>query len=403
MFCPTTLSLLQEKRIKGACELDLLLSLNNQDTTDMSSAANGRGKRKRTEIDLTADDSANASPATKAQRPQHSASAPSPAPPSTGRYQNVYLPGSYSSQQHTQTERDTWLDDDNEDHVNDIVPGGTQAAYDGTDQLHHYGNIEAKVVGVQYYRGIATAGETILVRREPSNPFDRNAIRVDNVNGTQVGHVPRRVAAKLAPYMDQRLVHCEGSLSGAMNQYDAPLSIRIFGPDQLSDEGRQLTAQMKDDRIPIKSLMDAEKAEKEREKQRQRAEKRRAQDEKKRLVAARRAAAGKGAPVPASQSEFANQHTPGGESAPVMSDIVEASERFNPRELSETAEKYGMQEDDLKNMPLAPQPAAIKTTMLPYQLQALNWLLDQESPPLPGPSTQDSVQLWKRHDRIAGA
>lgn len=31
--------------------------------------------------------------------------------------------------------------------------------------------------------------------------YDRNAIRIDNVQGTQIGHIPRKLAAKLAPYM----------------------------------------------------------------------------------------------------------------------------------------------------------------------------------------------------------
>lgn len=368
----------------------------------MSNSERG-GKRKRIEIDLTGDGGPTASPATKAQRSSNSSDGNAVAPSasaSTGRYKSVYPFGSYGNHQHPQNARDSWLDDNDEDDINDTIDS-TQATYEATDRLHHYGNIEAKVVGVQYYRGLASSGETILVRREPSNPYDSNAIRIDNVAGTQIGHVPRRIAGKLAPYMDQRLVHCEGLLAGAIGQFDAPLSIRIFGPDQLSDAGRQLTTQMKDDKLPIKAFVDVGRAEKAREKERQQAEKRKAQDEKKRLAAARRAAAGKnrGAQTTASgQTDFANQSTPGDGGAPTMSEIVEASERFNPRELSQTAEKYGIQEEDLKNMPMAKQPGAIKTTMLPYQLQALKWLLDQESPMLP--SGQISVQLWKSHQTL---
>jgi len=42
-------------------------------------------------------------------------------------------------------------------------------------------------VGVQYYRGIATMDENLLLVREPNNRYDCNAIRVDNVLGIQVG------------------------------------------------------------------------------------------------------------------------------------------------------------------------------------------------------------------------
>ncbi|KAK5125033.1 hypothetical protein LTR85_001224 [Meristemomyces frigidus] len=86
-------------------------------------------------------------------------------------------------------------------------------------------------------------------------------------------------------------------------------------------------------------------------------------------------------------------------SQPVMDDLLEASQRFNPREIGQATDQYGMQEAALKNMPLATKPQSIKTEMLPYQLQALKWLLDHESPQPPPPGSKEAVQLWKRHDR----
>lgn len=53
------------------------------------------------------------------------------------------------------------------------------------------GAIDAKIVGVRYYEGYATANETVIVRREPGNPYDSNAIRINNVHGTQIGHIAR--------------------------------------------------------------------------------------------------------------------------------------------------------------------------------------------------------------------
>ena len=38
----------------------------------------------------------------------------------------------------------------------------------------------------------------------------RNAIRVENIGRTQVGHIPRNIAAKLAPLMDRGEVTVEG-------------------------------------------------------------------------------------------------------------------------------------------------------------------------------------------------
>jgi SWI/SNF-related matrix-associated actin-dependent regulator of chromatin subfamily A3 len=58
-----------------------------------------------------------------------------------------------------------------------------------------------KIVGVRFYNGCATAGEVVICQREPSNRYDSNAIKVVNVLGHQIGHLPRTVAGKLAPYM----------------------------------------------------------------------------------------------------------------------------------------------------------------------------------------------------------
>jgi hypothetical protein len=38
----------------------------------------------------------------------------------------------------------------------------------------------------------------------------RNAVQVNNIGQTQVGHVPRQVASKLAPLLDRRLINVEG-------------------------------------------------------------------------------------------------------------------------------------------------------------------------------------------------
>ena len=84
----------------------------------------------------------------------------------------------------------------------------------------YVGILNTKIVGIQYYRGHATNGEFVIIRREPSNPvctvsdslclytssnsdmqYDHNAIRVDNVRREQIGHIPRQMAAKLARYM----------------------------------------------------------------------------------------------------------------------------------------------------------------------------------------------------------
>lgn len=77
--------------------------------------------------------------------------------------------------------------------------------------LTYLGNLDTKIVGVQYYTGHATPGEHVIVRREPNNPYDSNALRVENVQRAQIGHIPRTMASKLAKYMVRplALISCE--------------------------------------------------------------------------------------------------------------------------------------------------------------------------------------------------
>ena len=41
----------------------------------------------------------------------------------------------------------------------------------------------------------------------------RNAIAVQNIGRTQVGHIPRQLAAKLAPLLDANLFTVEGTMN----------------------------------------------------------------------------------------------------------------------------------------------------------------------------------------------
>ena len=65
------------------------------------------------------------------------------------------------------------------------------------------GRLDLKVVGMQYYTGKARVGEHVNLIREPSNPYDRSAIRMDNIRGAKIGHLKGTQAVLLAPVMDQ--------------------------------------------------------------------------------------------------------------------------------------------------------------------------------------------------------
>ena len=136
------------------------------------------GKRASSWVDLTGSDDENSAPQPKQARVSASQSAPQPRP------------------SQSLNARDAWGDPDEEDEVLDL----SQDADEGNGWVC-VGSINAKVVGVRYYHGVATMGEQVMVKREPGNPHDSNAIRVNNVQGTQIGHLPRNLAAKLAPFM----------------------------------------------------------------------------------------------------------------------------------------------------------------------------------------------------------
>lgn len=52
--------------------------------------------------------------------------------------------------------------------------------------------------------------EMVALQREPNNPYDKNAVKVNNVNGDQVGHIKKELAACLAYIMDNKLAVVEG-------------------------------------------------------------------------------------------------------------------------------------------------------------------------------------------------
>jgi hypothetical protein len=66
----------------------------------------------------------------------------------------------------------------------------------------------ASIAGAAQHHGDALQspdlepGRPLLLRRDPGNPHDANAIAVETPGGEQAGWVPREVAADLAPELD---------------------------------------------------------------------------------------------------------------------------------------------------------------------------------------------------------
>uniref|UniRef100_A0A672QBN6 Helicase-like transcription factor n=1 Tax=Sinocyclocheilus grahami TaxID=75366 RepID=A0A672QBN6_SINGR len=72
------------------------------------------------------------------------------------------------------------------------------------------GSIQGTVVGLRYYTGTVNRGEMVSLVRQPQNPYDRNAVMVANVYGSQVGHIKKELAAPMAYIMGNNLARVEG-------------------------------------------------------------------------------------------------------------------------------------------------------------------------------------------------
>lgn len=211
----------------------------------------------------------------------------------------------------------------------------------------------SKIVGVQHYDGVVSDRESVVLRRQPSNIYDRNAIQVLNIRGDQIGHVPREMAGLLAPVMDRLAdgeLRVEGHIPrGSGNVYSIPIRLQVFGHDpsghvapQLRDLGERLR----------RTYCCAARGAVE-------------------VVSAPREA---GTPVqeltPQMWREIMGSKplkSTASKMGPTMQDIIE-------RELEEIFRQPGGYEAS----PLAKQPDGLKTDLYPHQLKALHWMIQQE-------------------------
>ena len=294
------------------------------------------------------------------------------------------------------------IDSDDDDDASQEVPDSTQGYNEQQYSYSLYGMLHNKIVGVRYYNGYATVGEMVICRREPQNQYDRNAIQVLNVQGEQIGHIPKTWAAKLAKYMDNRSLLVEAHITGPKGMFDCPIEIRLYGTNE-PVERENLLAQMREDKLPVGHVADRKRKEAAAQKERQRLAKEAAKRAKKNGGAV--VGVGEGQNWENGMSDYmaGSSQSDGMGPGPSLEDIIGGSERFNPRNFENVVEEFGVKEQDLAAMPKAAQPKALQTELHPFQLQGLQWMLDKESPQLPAQGTKDVVQLWQRHSRMPNA
>ncbi|XP_075057999.1 helicase-like transcription factor [Mixophyes fleayi] len=117
----------------------------------------------------------------------------------------------------------------------DIVPAADEStsAEEDLDSQVLFGSIRGNVVGLRYYAGVVNNNEMVALQREPHNQYDRNAVKVNNVNGEQVGHIKKELAAALANIMDRKLAKVEGVVPyGAHNAFTMPVNLTFWGREE---------------------------------------------------------------------------------------------------------------------------------------------------------------------------
>ncbi|XP_030910801.1 helicase-like transcription factor [Melopsittacus undulatus] len=210
----------------------------------------------------------------------------------------------------------------------------TSGTEEDTDSAVLYGTLRGSVVGLRYYTGIVNNNEMVALQREPNNPYDKNAVKVNNVNGDQVGHIKKELAAALAGIMDNKLALIEGVVPyGAKNAFTMPVQMSFWGReenkeavlDQLKRHGFKLAP-----------------------------------------------------PLKGSECDFASKWI-SGRAGPSYSAPVHAAVQLTPEQLKSEFDKLfeDLKEDD-KTCELE-GAEAVATLLLPHQKQALAWMVSREN------------------------
>ncbi|KAJ3200332.1 hypothetical protein HDU67_002141, partial [Dinochytrium kinnereticum] len=196
------------------------------------------------------------------------------------------------------------------------------------------GFISEKVVGIRYYTGMVGINEHVIMRREPANRYDRNAIQVLNTNEIQVGHIPRETAATLAPLMDQGKLRLDGVVRGGKGAYNLPIYLYLYTEERYRE---RVLHHLQSQHMTLTAC-----------------------------------------PGSVGHKNWTK-------------DVLNKANIVTVANSASVLERLSTSQLDLSKMPTAPQPRKLVTKLLPYQLQGLHWLISKEHPCLPtveGPSTQ---------------
>ncbi|WWC94582.1 hypothetical protein V866_001429 [Kwoniella sp. B9012] len=232
----------------------------------------------------------------------------------------------------------------------------------------HFVTFRTDVVGVQYYRGLVGRGEYVMLRRQPENQYDPNAVQVINASGTQVGHIPRTVAARLAELMDMSAITVEGRMVGqnldGAKHYKMGMDLSIYAKPSL------------------KEVLQTELS-----------------------WALRETAVQKPPPTASISVSGFKGHGNSGAGLPVgdepaMRKLLEGLKQVGEdRKQADNVMDSLTSDIDVSKLPLHPDPPGtangqLNTDILPHQSQALKWMIERENPTLPKSPGDKQVQFW---------
>ncbi|TPX65466.1 hypothetical protein SpCBS45565_g05120 [Spizellomyces sp. 'palustris'] len=235
-----------------------------------------------------------------------------------------------------------------------------------------YTSYRSSIVGIRYYKGMVGRGESVILEREPLNPYDRNAIKVLNMRNDQVGHIPRDQAAVLAPFMDAGTIRVEGTVpyggahhvfffighpshEGSLgdNVYRISLDLEVYGPRESYD---QVMAALK----PF---------------------------------------------VGTSSKGLSSSSAKGPPSEPrpqPLRDLMQAGTKVDVNDSRKVLDSLCQQGKEVSDLPVHPSPPALCTRLHTHQLQALAWMVHSEHPSLPTDETGQR-QFWMKRSDEKGA
>ncbi|KAG6819869.1 hypothetical protein H0H93_007803 [Arthromyces matolae] len=279
------------------------------------------------------------------------------------------------------------------------IPTMTQIAEDemvediseeeSVDEL--YTIMNTNVVGIQYYKGLVGPGEQVLLVREPKNPYDRNAIQVKNIGQVQVGHLPRTVATKLAPLLDERLVTVEGvikdgNLTGR-SLYTLSITLRFYGASDLRHvlEPRLIWA------TPGQRGFDSGSSS---------ARANTAAYSQLSTSSMVAPSVGRSNKQSAAQQAAFKHQQEGLRKAAELRQMLHNLEKVDDEGRRSSLLDNLCSIDDVLNLPVHPNPPGTKTgelrvDLLKHQSQALHWCIEREYPVLPKNETDKPVQFWQ--------